>query len=472
MSTRPDWGSPLGVLEFDLEPSPWVKKFVKSSQIPDDEPIVEAPGGQEPSSSDDEVPGRVAAAVEPKTSSPAAAVKPKAASPDEENIDLESADPTTEEIADILKNLKPPGVSDNVSACAAGDACSCTQFGDRLYEAGKAGVLQMVATALTFGIKPWVEAAITALALGANVPAAVVAVLSALAGGVFVGVVHQLGSNFAKALLNGTFQLPTYGPPKDATELNKQLKELFAIALPVFVCFCGTFASKDSILESVKNEGAAGIAEVAFGKTCASVVAGLFQGIMTNAFQQLLHHYKGYVKTDYVPQNFFERMAANLQAVTNMETGRKTGHDLVGKIIGGVVGGALAGAIKPEMFFRVNEEGGAEKGGAAMAVFLTGWFVGIHGCAISGNLMDLGVNWLKKKGAGKPEPETDPTDVVIDIDDNVGVPLDSSLPSIHDEDDSLGDGDGDGKPKVTRLPDATIIEFPEDDGFVPLEENA
>ena len=259
-----------------------------------------------------------------------------------------------------------------LSTCPGPGGCCLTFAGAR--QAIGAGLVQGVSTALTFGTKPLVEAAVVML-LPATAPAWVGVLVPVIAGSVYVGAVHSTFGRVASGLLNSTFGLNTYSNKGGGIEAL--LGEVGTIDAPVMAAFVAGYAVRGATASNIDN-----IWALAFSKSVTSTASGLFQGAVTDALRQTLVAYKKVYREEPPKDLSGERLEFvkdTFKDVWNVKAKEKFFHDVVGKIAGASLGGILA-----------TYAGGdpAQKGAGGLALFLTGWFSGIHTGQFTGKLLD------------------------------------------------------------------------------------
>ena len=276
-------------------------------------------------------------------------------------------------------------------AAGAGQGAAALAGCQRLSHALKSSLLGAVSCGLGFGSKPWVEAIATASALAAGADADTATMVAGIAGGLWIGAVHQAAGNLANALLSAPLGLYTHAPDVNSEAAN-QLLELITISLPVYGGFCATYAARGAFMEPLANIGF-NIPAIAASKTAATMLGGVIQGFVTDILRQAGAEV-GVMKSTAPTKKEMDkatsvRVREGLAKMKADMTFRKLCHDFVGKLVGGVVGNLAAAKIIPADFGAINPADGLKWGGSGMAAFLTGWFGGIHGGALFGKIFDL-----------------------------------------------------------------------------------
>lgn len=283
-----------------------------------------------------------------------------------------------------------------------GGCCSCW---DRTAQMLKAGIVQALSTAVTFGTKPLVEAALLnalgVTALTASTPALPL-IVSGVAGGLYVGLIHTVASKIVGGIMNAALQVDTYAPKPGSNEL---LGEMLTIDMPVMGAFVGGYALRGTVMD-----GNTSVWLDALSKTITSTSAGFVQGIVTDGLRQAyetVYQSKGPVRVeDGAKFDFFVKTAT--EAITKQfETGKAFGHDFLGKIAGSGMGMAYT------QLLRDVDLGSAGKGALGMTTYLSSWFTGIHVAAeVMRRMVDGGD---APPQTNQPPPTghvTDPSDMV------------------------------------------------------------
>jgi hypothetical protein len=285
----------------------------------------------------------------------------------------------------------------------------------------KAGLVQACSTALTFGTKPLVEAAVLSIfamtPLGATSLAATLT--AALVGGAYVGVIHTSVSNVVSGLMNSWLSGQTYDVMPGS---NKLMGEIGTVDLPVMVAFIGgyTFRGAFGVSEDILID--------ALSKGATSIVSGGLQGMITDALRQTLSAFEVVYKQkpardltgeqlDFIQKTFVDNINPLFK---HPETGSREapGHNIIGKTLGSVLGMGLTQLLANREMDTISS------GAAGMTTYLTSWFLGIH----------VGSAVMEKVSSGGLPPIDD---LIIsteeeDIESNTGtlghpiVPLDES----------------------------------------------
>ena len=231
----------------------------------------------------------------------------------------------------------------------------------------RAACVQALATALTFGTKPFVEMAVKQ-ALGSSNPE-VATFVSGVVGSVYVGLIHTAASRLASGLMNHALGAATYRTRAGADVVTGEIR---TVDLPVMGAFVAAYGARGAIVGAHPDP-----LTDALSKAIASTCAGFIQGAVTDALRQAYTS----VYEQNAPVNvadgeryrhFRQIVKTSLEAPFASEPA--VGHDLVGKIVGGVTGAVLS--------YMVSEAGRdlspAARGAAGMTAYLTGWFLQVH----------------------------------------------------------------------------------------------
>lgn len=260
------------------------------------------------------------------------------------------------------------GIDDATSEEIQGPGGCCGWFDDfSVSQAAKAGLVQLVSTSFTFGIKPWVEEGFK-VALTPYCGEAVANVIAQQIGGAFVGAIHTPVGKTVGGVLNNWLSMTSYTP------VGKPfLNEIATIDVPVMAAFTATYTARGGIVPAD-----AGHAVQAASKMLASMAGGLLQGAITDVLKQTVAkdsftQVPPAAEPEFTRELFEESFKSGLNAT--MEDAEKFGHNLAGKILGSVVGNVTA------PLWGNLELGGPATGALGMMTYLTGWFGGIHGVA-------------------------------------------------------------------------------------------
>jgi hypothetical protein len=278
-------------------------------------------------------------------------------------VDLESQDYQLGE-AELPRDGSTPPEMQGPGGCCRGYDSACQML--------KAGVVQMLSTAVTFGTKPIVEAAVMSAFGVTSIAAAplVASITTAVVGGLYVGVVHTTASRIVSGLMNSALSVNTYSPKPDSQAL---LGEIGTIDVPVMGAFIGGYAVRGMVME-----GSTDIWMDALSKTVTSTSAGFLQGVVTDALRQTMVAYEK-VYSEKAPTTIpsgekLKFITETFDKTLNYKvmSGKEIGHDVVGKSFGSTFGMLYTLLVK--------ELGlGAMAGGAtSMTAYLTSWFTGIH----------------------------------------------------------------------------------------------
>ncbi|WP_146177443.1 hypothetical protein [Breoghania corrubedonensis] len=262
-----------------------------------------------------------------------------------------------------------------------GGCCSCSlNVGQSL----KAGLVQMVSTALTFGIKPWVEEGLKA-ALAPAVGEAMAGPIAGIVGGVFIGVIHTTVSKTVSSVMNSALSMTTYTPTD-----NQLRDELATIDAPVTGAFVATYALRGGFVDPQ-----AGHVAEAVSKTIASSLGGLIQGVVTDVLRQTA--FSDDFDQGQAPElsDIDAKEIAKTAVSRMLESGENAGHDYFGKVVGAVVGNMTA------PLWGGLEMSGWASGALGMTTFLASWFGGIHGGAFAGDQIASAIQNLN---AGDDQP--------------------------------------------------------------------
>ena len=267
---------------------------------------------------------------------------------------------------------------DSLTSCKGPGGCCLTWLNTS--QLISAGVAQGVSTALTFGTKPFVEAAVFAALTPLMTPLAA-KLVAAIVSGVYVGAVHSAAGRVGAGLVNVALQGNSY--QNNAGALKSFAAELGTIDAPVMAAFVAGYSVRGELTQDVTN-----IWALAGTMTLTSTASGIFQGLVTDALRQALVKYTEVYKKSPPPEFNDSEMnfvVKSFKEAWSTKSDEKFFHDIIGKIIGGAAGMA---AVK---FFGSDSSKDFQpslKGGTAMAIFLTGWFTGIHGAQAVGKVSD------------------------------------------------------------------------------------
>lgn len=78
-----------------------------------------------------------------------------------------------------------------------------------------AGLVQAVSTALTFGTKPLIEAAVQTALGTVSVPPIYAQVTASVVGGIYVGLIHTTVSSLVSGIMNSAVGMHTYQPKEN-----------------------------------------------------------------------------------------------------------------------------------------------------------------------------------------------------------------------------------------------------------------
>lgn len=262
----------------------------------------------------------------------------------------------------------------DLSSCKGPGGCVLTW--EPLIKALKAAVIGGCSSALTFGLRPFIEA--TLFSAGTLVLPPVVASLGGAVGSiVVVGLVHTLVGKIISGLANSAMQGSGFKPNGEG--LSALINELGTIDLPVMAGFTAAYAARGALVKSDN------IWTTALSMSIATVAGGAASGAITNAVQQALAKYtERYqeVPSQDLSGKKLDFLLNALEDVYSNDECQKFYHDVAGKTIGGALG-ILAAKLSAGL--DVNPALG---GGAAMFIFLLGWFGGVHLGEFAGFLKD------------------------------------------------------------------------------------
>lgn len=245
-----------------------------------------------------------------------------------------------------------------------GGCCSCWT---RTAHMITAGLVQAVSTALTFGTKPLIEAAVQTALGTVSVPPIYAQVTASVVGGIYVGLIHTTVSSLVSGIMNSAVGMHTY-QPKD----NEFLGEFLTIDLPVGGAFVGGYALRSVVMDWNTN-----IWLDALSKTVTSTAAGFVQGAVTDALRQTMAAYEA-VYSEKPARNisgerlqFFKDTLAKTLDIKTM-SGKDLGHNILGKTVGSTLGMLLT------QIWKHVELPPFASGALGMTTYLASWFTGIH----------------------------------------------------------------------------------------------
>lgn len=234
----------------------------------------------------------------------------------------------------------------------------------------KAGLTQAAATALTFGTKPLVEAAVLSIfsltPVGATSLAATLT--AALVGGVYAGAIHTAVSSSVSGLMNSALSANVYDVREGSNALSG---EIATIDLPVMAAFVTGYTVRGAV--GVSPE----IWVDALSKGITSTIAGSVQGMITDALRQTMAAFEVVYKEkpakdlsgteiDFIKKTFADKMNPLLP------DRKQAGHDIIGKTLGSALGMGLTQLLAD------REMDSTTSGCVGMLTYLTSWFSGIH----------------------------------------------------------------------------------------------
>lgn len=284
----------------------------------------------------------------------------------------------------------------------------------------RAGIVQAGATATTFGTKPFVEMAVQQACEAHHLDPETTRYVTAVAGGLYVSLIHTAASKIVSAYLNSLLQVNGLAPRHLP---DSHMNEARTVSGPVTGAFIGAYAGRGWFMQGNSDP-----LSIATSKAIASAIGGLVQGAITNALRQHMPEtYKPVppAQLGRLPEaEFFAGTVSKALRELVGKDYRTSGHDLVGKAIGSVAGMVAAttlGVEDPALQ-------GAGSGAAGMAIYLTGWFGGIHGGAELGSWLDAGAPHPPGMTTGVPDGNQPDIENPTDSDRSSGS---SSPPGAH-----------------------------------------
>lgn len=262
-------------------------------------------------------------------------------------------------------------------------------------------VAQLLATGATFGVKPFVEAAVEHALIEAGWDdaastdeVALSKLLSNVAGGLFVGIIHTaVGSSvadYANSKMGGVKFV-------DQTEGigQRELNDFLATTLPVFLAFTASFSAGRALIAATTPQSSDDAWKSALARSLQSSAGGFAQGLLTALIKE-----KNSSKFTSERQNIqFQDMCKNVGTLLRKQFNYQNSTDFmkstVGKISGGMLGmlastyaGHEFGKALSEDLPESNAGFQAASGAVGMLAFLTLWFGCIHAGSLIGQTMD------------------------------------------------------------------------------------
>lgn len=232
----------------------------------------------------------------------------------------------------------------------------------------KAGLVQMVSTAFTFGLKPLVEEGAKAI-LAPAVGEAIAGPIASVVGGVFIGVIHTTVSTTVSSVMNSLLSATTYTPMD-----NQFRDELVTLDAPVTGAFVAAYALRGGLVDAQADPWVD-----AASKTVASLLGGLVQGVVTDVLRQAVftEDFDQEQPAQFSDIKIKEIAEKAIKKIT--ENGENAGHDYFGKVVGAVVGNMIAPLVAGP------DTSGWARGALGMTTFLASWYGGVHGGAFVGD---------------------------------------------------------------------------------------
>ncbi len=275
----------------------------------------------------------------------------------------------------------------------------------KAYAAFAGAIAQMLATGATFGVKPFVEAAIEKALIEAGIdegaPESGVPpsrLWSNIAGGLAVGAFHSaLGSSvadFVNSKMGGVkFSDQTQGITQ------RELNDAVTTTLPVFLAFMGSFSAGPALLAKTAPQIGQNAWKSAATRSAQSGAGGFVQGLLTTTLKGKMGQTFAPEKQQITFKDMYNNIGKTLAKQFNHRHSPDFMRNTVGKIAGGMLGMAAAtyagheaekalGASLTDWMAARDAGIQAGSGAAGMATFLTLWFTCIHLGSLIGQNMD------------------------------------------------------------------------------------